>query len=543
MFSRQNSPALILAIGITTYTSVLTYLSWVQYSDFRTPTFDMGVSLQIVQTILQIGLPYETANWVSSGGTQSFNFFGIHFSPVRYLFAGAYWIYPSAATLLFVQALFVSLGSIPAYKLSLHVLGSKRSSILVSGLYLLIPPLIMSNLYDVHEESIVPVALLSAYYFYATKQYNKSILFFVFMGLIQESVDALIFFAALQLIAFNFNDYRQFVRDRRLTKGIAISLSLLIIAPIAFVLENRLFLVINPGAGFIPLAPQAYAINPLNVLNYLPQKIVYWLVLLGLTGFLPLQNKKALILMIPWLVVSVFGGNPDFSVFFFQYNFLIIPALIIGMIYGLEKLQREQSVTPAIAFRLRITPLFKKVPIILLIFYLLFTPLYPVLSPYLVPGPHVVENYLPPSNSTSLDRLFNMIPSNATVLASDFLFAHVVRGINSYPLLFVNNFTSGTAESTIHLPSNFTPEFIAIFPIDYNDTVRAVKSFPNSYGLLGTVTGQYTVVTGFSSFQIQKFQVLLYQFAYSGPPKLVSAQSKTIGTINCNSTGGTACWN
>src|SRR5713101_3130990 len=134
MFSRQNSPALILAIGITVYTTLLTYFSWVQYADFRTPTFDMGASLQIVQTILKTGLPYETANWVSSSGTQSFNFFGIHFSPVRYLFAGAYWIYPSAATLLFVQALFVSLGSIPTYKLSLHVLGSRRISVLISGL-------------------------------------------------------------------------------------------------------------------------------------------------------------------------------------------------------------------------------------------------------------------------------------------------------------------------------------------------------------------------------------------------------------------------
>src|SRR5260370_25974411 len=262
MFSRQNSPALILAAGIAVYTSLLTYLSWVQYADHRTPTFDMGVSIQIVQTIIRTGLPYETANWVSSNGTQSFNFFGIHFSPVRYLFAGAYWVYPSAATLLFVQALFVSLGSLPAYKLSLHVLGSKRISLLVSSLYLLIPPIIMSNLYDVHEESFVPVALMSAYYFYTTRQYKKSILFFVFMGLIQESVDALIFFAALQLIAFNFNDFRQFLRDHKPTQGIAVALSLLGAAPVAFVLEARLFLILTPGAGVIPPAPQADSVGP-----------------------------------------------------------------------------------------------------------------------------------------------------------------------------------------------------------------------------------------------------------------------------------------
>src|SRR5204863_8244496 len=202
-------------------------------------------------------------------------------------------------------------------------------------------------------------------------------------------------------------------------------------------------------------------------------------------------------------------GNPDFSVFFFQYNFIIIPALIIGTIYGLEKLRHKQSPTRGIAFRLRMTPVFKKLPIILLIGYLLFTPLYPLLSPYLVPGPHVVAYYLPPSNSTSLDQLFNLIPNNVTVLASDYIFPHVVRGISSYPLLYVNNFTSGTTMSTIHLPNNFTPAYIAIFPADYYDTVKAIKSFPNSYGLVGAVTGSYPVLMGINSIQTQMFEVLL----------------------------------
>ncbi len=521
MFSRQNAPTFVLAIGVAVYTCSLTYLTWVQYADFQMPTFDMGASIQIVQTILRTGLPLETANWVSSNGTQSINFFGIHFSPIRYFFAGAYWIFPSAITLLFVQALFVSLGSIPAYKLSLHVLRERRAALLVSGLYLLIPPIVMSNLYDVHEESFIPVALMSAYYFYVTRQYNKSIVFFVFMGLIQESADALIFFAALQLIAFNWKDYRQLLRDHKITKATAITISLLIAAPIAFLLENRLFIAINPLAGFVPLAPQAYAISPLNILNYAPQKIVYWLVLLGLTGFLPLQNKRALILVVPWFVVSVFGGNPNFSVFFFQYNFLIVPVLIIGVIYGLERLQHAQIPTTGPATRLRMTPLYKKLPVLLIVVSLLFTPFYPVLSPYLYPGPHVAQYYVLPSNSTLLGQLFGMIPDNATLLASDYIFAHVVSGINSYPLLYVNNFTAGRIEPIIHLPNNFTPDYIAIVPSDYNATVNVIKGFPSSYGLLGAVVAQYPALVGFGSFDNRRVEILLYQYGYRGTPKFL----------------------
>ena len=527
MFSRQNAPKFILGIGVAVYTSVLTYVTWVQYVDLRDPTFDMGVSLQIVQTILRTGLPYETANWVSSGGTQSLSFFGIHFSLVRYLFAGAYWIYPRAETLLFVQALFVSLGSIPAYKLSRFVLNDRRTSLIVSGLYLLIPPIVMSNLYDVHEEAFVPFALLSAYYFYMTKQYNKSIGFFVFMGMIQESVDVLIFFMALQLIAFNFTDYRQFLRDHRLNMRIGITLSLLIAAPLAFILENRLFIAINPAAGFIPLAPQAYAISPLNILVNVPQKVVYWLVLLALTGFLPLLNKKALILVIPWFFVSVFGGNPNFSVFYNQYSFLIIPPLIIGVIYGIKELRQRPTSIRGPAFKLRLTPLSKRVPILLLVVYLLFTPFYPLFSPYLVPAPHLVQNYATPTNSTSIEQLFRMIPSNATILASDHIFAHVVDGINCYPLLRVNNSTTGQIENTFHLPTNFTPDYIVIFRADFNDTVKAIKGFPSSYELLRDVVGEYSLLAGFNSFQTQKFEVLLYQYRYTGAASPVTHSSNS----------------
>jgi uncharacterized membrane protein len=521
MFSRHNAPTLILASGIAVYTCLLTYVTWVQYSDFQAPTFDMGASIQIAQTILRTGLPLETANWVSSNGTQSINFFGIHFSLVRYMFAGAYWVLPSAITLLFIQALFVSLGSIPAYKLALHVLHDKRTALLVAGLYLLIPPIVMSNLYDVHEESIIPFALMSAYYFYVTKQYNKSIVFFVFMGMIQESADALIFFAALQLIAFNWADHRQLFKDHKLTKPTAITIALLVAAPVAFVLENHLFQVINPGAGFVPLAPQAYAISPLNIIKYAPQKLVYWFVLLALTGFLPLLNRKALILAVPWFVVSVFGGNPNFSVFFFQYSFLIIPVLIIGLVHGLERLRRRQTESRW-ALRLQIAPLYKTLPLLLIIISLLFTPFYPVLSPYLYPGPHLAQYYVLPTNSTALNQLFSMIPDNATVLASDYVFPHIVNGINSYPLLYVNNFTAGRIEPVIHLPENFTPDYIAIVPSDFNTTVKVITGFPTAYGLLGSVVLEYPVLVGFASVDNQRVVVSLYQHGYTGPPKLTA---------------------
>src|SRR5207245_1583674 len=114
--------------------------------------------------------------------------------------------------------------------------------------------------------------------------------------------------------------------------------SVLIAAAVAFLLENRLFLEINPSVGFIPTATTAYGISPFNLTNLLLQKIGYWLVLLGLAGFLPLASKKTSIMAIPWFTVSVFGNNPNFSSLYWQYNFLIVPALFVAMIFGLNNL-------------------------------------------------------------------------------------------------------------------------------------------------------------------------------------------------------------
>ncbi len=484
MLNEHRGIPLALVIGVTLYTAILTYLTWVQYENLGDPAFDMGVNLQMSATILQTGLPLETANWAITNGRLSTNFFGIHFSPVKYLIAGAYWVYPSAITLLLLQALFVALGSLPTYKLCARVTRDQRISLLLSALYLLFPPTIMANLYDVHEEAIIPFALLSGYYFYTSKKYNKAVLLFLITGLIQESADALLFFTAIQLIVVNRQDLRALITNRRWTRGIALAIGVLIAAPAAFLLENQLFLAINPSVGFIPTATTAYGISPFNLLNLSLQKLGYWLVLLGLAGFLPLASKKTSILAIPWFVVSVFGNNPNFSSLYWQYNFLIVPALFVGMIYGLNNLSPSNRIWAGFARLLHILPTQRSMLRVLLVVFLVFCPLYPSLAPFLQPGPHAVQTYLPPSNDAQLAQLYDLIPNGTPVLASDFLFAHVAKSINVYPIILVHNSTSQLNYLATTLPSGFTPEYVIILPTDYNATIQLIKSFPQNYSLL-----------------------------------------------------------
>ena len=484
MLNEHRGIPLALILGVALYTAILTCLTWVQYENLGDPAFDMGVNMQMSSTILQTGLPLETANWAITNGRLSTNFFGIHFSPVKYLLAGAYWFYPSGITLLLLQALFVALGSFPTYKLCANVTKNQRLSLLLSVLYLLFPPTIMANLYDVHEEAIIPFALLSGYYFYTSKQYSKAALFFLFTGLIQESANALLFFTAVQLIVVNRQDLRALITSRRWNTGVTLAIGVLIASVAAFLLENQLFLAINPSVGFIPTATTAYGISPLNLPNLLLQKLGYWLVLLGLAGFLPFASKKTSIMAIPWFTVSVFGNNPNFSSLYWQYNFLIVPAWFVGIIYGLNNLSPSKRIWAGFARMLKIAPTQRSMLTVLLVVFLVFCPLYPSLAPYLQPGPHIVQSYFPPSNNTQLAQLYDLIPNGAPVLASDFLFAHVAKGINVYPIILVHNSTSQRNYLATTLPNGFTPEYVIILPTDYNATVQLVPSFPQNYSLL-----------------------------------------------------------
>src|SRR5947209_20266615 len=114
MLNEHKGIPLALVIGVILYTAVLTYFTWVQYDNLGDPSFDMGANVQMSATILQTGLPLETANWAITNGTLSPNFFGIHFSPLKYLFAGAYWLAPSATRRLLPSAPFVALGGLAA---------------------------------------------------------------------------------------------------------------------------------------------------------------------------------------------------------------------------------------------------------------------------------------------------------------------------------------------------------------------------------------------------------------------------------------------
>jgi uncharacterized membrane protein len=513
---RQRHSFLLLLVAMALYVVILTYLTWLRYEVLDASTFDMGINVQISNTILTTGLPLQTPNWVTSNGAISNNFFGVHFSPIRYFFAGIYYLHPDPITLLFIQALFIALGALPIFKISQHFFHNDRTPIIISLLYLMFPPIIMSNLYDFHALSVLPFAVLSGYYCYLTRQYRKAIIFFLFAALIQEAALALLFAVGLQLLVLNWKDAKAFITNRSFVLKNGILFALIVASPVAFVFENLLIGRFNTTAGFIVTSPTAYGLALFNLIQNVPQKTEYWLIMLAFVGFIPLLRPTASILVLPYLIVSLFGSNPTFSQFYWQYNFLVAPGIFLGLIYGLDSLLKNRALLGGF-LRVRYPVVFRVryIPILLLAISTVFTPLFPFAASYLPANPHIVQYYLPPSNSAGLEKIFSLIPTGTSVLASDNIFAHVAKSINVYPIIYGHNSSSSYLQT--QLPANISLNYIVIVASDYYSASLLVRDFPTSYGLKGEATIEYQQFSAFAPVQQEKTTVFLYSFQYQGP--------------------------
>ncbi|MFB7516890.1 DUF2079 domain-containing protein [Streptomyces sp. NPDC056144] len=97
--------------------------SWVQYTHFRTPSWDLGIFGESVRAYAEFRAPVVD---IKGPG---FPILGDHFSPVTALLAPLYWIWPSPVSLLFGQAALFAASAVVVGRTAQQVLGSKAVGI------------------------------------------------------------------------------------------------------------------------------------------------------------------------------------------------------------------------------------------------------------------------------------------------------------------------------------------------------------------------------------------------------------------------------
>ena len=535
-------------------------LSLLRSEELYTGNWDLGIFQQAFWSTSH-GYPlYEAGDYEMSGLGSLFQ---VHPAPLLIPLQAIYSLFPQAATLFALQSAAVSLAAVPLFFLARDVTRSGRKALLVSGLYLLWPPLLAANLYDFHLESFLPLELFLLFLLWSRGRYAWGLLVAGLACITIEVGPVLVAFVALYFLLPPLRRLaRRFAAALRPKPGgppskerwaalgrsgvrwlsgrpVQMAGVLFVVAGVAYLLLR--FVQASPQLLLLPVVP--LPANPARPLlnmglyisaNHLvidvPQKVGYWLLLYALVGFLPLRALRTQLIALPWFFYT-FVSHSVFTVWGNQYSFLPVFPLFLGVAFGLRDLDagslpeaaralgrwlgsrrggRGSGARPAA--RTGRSPAASRaivtwVLVAVVVAGIVLSPADPLVQRTSL-GDGYQVNYVPMPNYAQVHQLVARLPPGATVLASNALFPLVANDLNAYALLW-------TSEIPPYLPFNSThpPPFVLLASSQAGSVptwLTTLLGDPAVYGVLGSVPGtdQGTVTL---------FALTLSTMAPSGP--------------------------
>jgi len=434
---RVTKPELLVFVSIGVYTVLFSYITVTKYFGLETHAYDLGNYNQAIFTTLFNGkMLYYTADIVAN---PTGSLLGVHFSPLFFAIVPIYAVNPNPATLLILQTVALSLGSLPIFYLSKKRIGEKWALVL-SILYLANPFVQGVNWYDFHPESFLPVFILLAFYFFEKKNlamYTLSV-FLTLMTL--EFASVLLIFMSIYLM-IKGKIWRNGPTDLK-TKFLFFTI---VVSLIWFAMSVQVIRAYNPltqpmsgdilwreiGARNILDVPVQAVSHPEKLLNALsfdaPQKTAYCLFLFGTIAFLPLLEPAMFVCIFPWLTIASLSNYPAFYQIGVQYPALIIPFLFLGAILGVEKLKTIFANNFLKRWR-------RVVPVTLLACSIVLT----CFSSPLNSAPHLSYPFLSygfpqiTQHDQNVLGLLQLLPPDASVLTQDSLFPPLSNRLEAY---------------------------------------------------------------------------------------------------------------
>ena len=326
-------------------------------------------------------------------------------------------LFRSPQNLLILQTVVIGLGAVPVYLVARRVLRMERTALAMALIFLVNPSILNLNLYDFHLEAFLPLFLGMFFYYYLTANWRGYALFLA-LSLITIDFAALIIVAiclAHALRSYRFPATFDIDKKRRV-----VLLSTSVVSLIVF------FLVVNAsvalsGKSTSALGALSSFVNPALGSQAIYRKTVFWLLCMIPLLFLPLLVPSQLVTVAPWFLVTLLEG-PYATSYSFGYQVagaFVVPYLILGAIFALEKLHRHRWKLQGLV-----------AGIILL--SLLISPFNPITQGRL-PGVTYEQGLPWPSpHDNVLDAAIDFIPANASVLTQNSLFPQLSNRVDSY---------------------------------------------------------------------------------------------------------------
>jgi uncharacterized membrane protein len=501
-YIRVHKYPVSLLVSILTYTTSLSYVSMLKHQLFLTTAWDLGIYEQSLWSAVNSGklFWYTVELPINPNGF----FFGIHFSPVLFLVLPVYMLFQSAATLLVLQSLVMALAAVPLYLIGLQETKNRKYALFFSILYLVYPPLLGVNLFDFHTQSFLPLFFFFAFYYFRNKRFLRYFFFTVLALSVVEFVPFIVIFFGLYGLWIGWKEFKHSdeacgYKSLFFNRTVVCSVLTIFLGVFWYMMARTVIFYFNPtvlpNPNWMQLGDPLYnpsgllwnvVSNPLRtaqlILSSAGQKIAYSFGILAPVGFTSLLDLPVLLIGAPWFLAAFLSNYPPYyTAVGYQYVAFVIPFIFISAVRGVKKFSVIRNTFRT--SKLKLMQLFSSVEKInkkLLLFFYLFIL---VVSYGLTSQPYI--NSLIGRLSTqsqqhliALNKILELIPSNASVMTQNDIFPHVSERMYAYAMWEWNTSIAGNMSATDFFLRNAPVDYILIDTTSpwYQDNIEEFTS-------------------------------------------------------------------
>ncbi len=474
----RDSTENIVYLSVICYTLIFSYFTILKYDAFNAYAWDLGIFNQSLWTTLHSGMFFFST--VEQLIVPSGVFFGTHFSPILYMVLPFYAITSTPQALLVIQSFVLALGAIPLYFFAKNSLNSKRLAVVFSLAYLLYPPLQGANWFDFHVQAFLPLFFFCTMYFLTTEKWPGYFFFIILSLTVAENVPITVAFIGL----YGFWRFRKRIisalKARKLNDFVFLVPVLTIIIAVAWLFfagwirqvywpfnadvewirqlykagDHWAFFGISDDPNKLPIYIVTQPGQAIRALSYeSPMKLLYLFLLFGPLLFLSFGSSITAI-SLAWLVPALLSNYTPYYTIGDHFPTYPVAFIFLGAVEG----WRRVSLSTGLLSRATCVTKIKVLLAASLVFTLTISPISPVITGISATYPQVAnyqfsDYHLP--NVTSHDQLLqtvsDMVPSNASVLTQNSIFAHLSSRVNAYvyPIPWVNYTYDSTLDKLI----------------------------------------------------------------------------------------------
>jgi uncharacterized membrane protein len=436
----------ILLLSIVIYTVVMACFSIMRMYALKASAWDLGNYNQAMHTFVFEGKLFYLTPELQNNPSGSV--FGIHFSPIFFLQAPLYLLYPGPEMLLVIQSSILALGVVPTYLISCEYFESRKIRLLLCAAYIVNPAILGISVFDFHPEMYIPTFYLFMVYFYIKHNWKGTWLFSLLLMSTIEFAPTLTFLFG---VYFFLKDivWSTFIRKKKsLDKKLAINLVVLVIVSIIWLFAAlRVIGLFSPnvpltqgktelwptlGASNLSQVPITALMNPSNAFNALlfdgTAKVAYLVASSISWILLPLFSIEFWFLSSSWLFPALLSSNSAFYTIGLHYPSFFAGQLTYTGITMFKKVFSKFRINWQILASFILLGVILSNPFLSLNFDT---------NPWVGYGfPTLSEKALAVSN------LMTLLPPEASVLATQNIFPLVSSRLNAYTIPWQINFNS-----------------------------------------------------------------------------------------------------